>query len=114
MGLRINQREASGVVVVDLNGRVTLGDGCQDLSQLLLDLIAKGQNKILLNLAQVDFIDSAGIGVLTKGLVATRRQGGTVKLLNLTAKIRDLLQITNLYQVFEVFTDEQAAIASFR
>ena len=114
MGLRAHQRERGGVTIVDLNGRVTLGEGCQDLSQLLLELVATGQKKILLNLAEVNFIDSAGIGVLTKGFVAARRQGGAVKLLNRTTKIRDLLQITNLYQVFEVFTDEQAAAASFR
>lgn len=114
MALRMNQRIAGGVTVVDLCGRITLGEGCENLSQILLDLAGQGQKKILLNLAEVTFVDSAGIGALTKGFVAVRKQGGAVKLLNLTTKIRDLLQITNLYTIFEVFHDENTALASFR
>jgi anti-sigma B factor antagonist len=114
VALRMNSREVNGILVVDLNGRITLGEGCEQLSQLLGDAVAKGQKKILLNLAEVPFIDSAGIGALTKGLLTARRQGGTMKLVHLTKNIRDLLQITNLYQVFEVFADEPAATASFR
>ena len=113
MALRMNQREVDGVIILDLNGRVTLGEGCEELSQLLSELIAKGQKKILLNLAGVSFVDSAGIGALTKGFVAGKRNGASIKLLNLTVKIRDLLQITNLYTIFEVFSDERAALNSF-
>ncbi len=114
MGLRANPREISDIVIIDLNGRITLGDGCQSVGELIHELLAKDRKKILLNLAEVNFIDSAGIGTLTKCFVAAKRNGGAIKLLHLTTKIRDLLQITNLYTVFEVFSDEQAAIGSFR
>ena len=114
MGLRANPREVSDIVIVDLNGRITLGDGCQSVGELVHELIARNQKKILLNLAEVNFIDSAGIGTLTKCFIVAKRSGGAIKLLHLTTKIRDLLQITNLYTVFEVFSDEQAAISSFR
>ena len=114
MGLRAHPRELGDIVIVDLNGRITLGEGCQSVGELVHQLIAKNQKKILLNLAEVNFIDSAGIGTLTKCFVAAKRNGGAIKLLHLTTKIRDLLQITNLYTVFEVFSDEQAAISSFR
>jgi anti-sigma B factor antagonist len=114
MGLRAHPREISDIVIVDLNGRITLGEGCQSVGELVHELIAKNQKKILLNLAEVNFIDSAGIGTLTKCFVAAKRNGGAIKLLHLTTKIRDLLQITNLYTVFEVFADEQSAISSFR
>ena len=114
MGLRAHPRELGDIVIVDLNGRITLGEGCQSVGELVHELIAKNQKKILLNLAEVNFIDSAGIGTLTKCFVAAKRNGGAIKLLHLTTKIRDLLQITNLYTVFEVFSDEQVAISSFR
>ena len=114
MGLRAHPREVSDIVIIDLNGRITLGEGCQSVGELVHGLIAQDRKKILLNLAEVHFIDSAGIGILTKCFVAAKRNGGTVKLLNLTTKIRDLLQITNLYTVFEVFSDEQSAVGSFR
>ncbi len=109
----MNHREAGGVIVVDLCGRITLGEGCEQLSQFLAEHVGKGHTKILLNLAEVTFVDSAGIGVLTKGFIVAKKKGGGIKLLNLTAKIRDLLQITNLYTIFEVFSDEQAAVSSF-
>ena len=114
MGLRAHPRELGDIVIVDLNGRITLGEGCQSVGELVHQHIAKNQKKILLNLAEVNFIDSAGIGTLTKCFVAAKRNGGAIKLLHLTTKIRDLLQITNLYTVFEVFSDEQVAISSFR
>jgi anti-sigma B factor antagonist len=113
MGLRANPREVSDIVIIDLNGRITLGEGCQSVGELIHELIAKDRKKILLNLADVNFIDSAGIGTLTKCFVAAKRNGGAVKLVHLTTKIRDLLQITNLYTVFEVFSDEQTAVRSF-
>jgi anti-sigma B factor antagonist len=114
MGLKAHPREVSDIVILDLNGRITLDEGCQNVGELIQELLAKDRKKILLNLAEVNFIDSAGIGTLTKCFVAAKRNGGAIKLLHLTTKIRDLLQITNLYTIFEVFSDEQSAISSFQ
>jgi anti-sigma B factor antagonist len=106
-------RQVDSVNVVDLSGRITLGEGCSQLRELIRDLLAKGHKKILLNLGEVSYIDSSGIGELVSGFTAVSNQGGQLKLLNLTKKVQDLLQITKLLTVFDVHDDETKAIASF-
>jgi anti-sigma B factor antagonist len=103
-----------GVTIVDLSGRITLGEGSVVLRDTIRDVVAQGNKKILLNLGDVTYIDSSGIGELVSGFTSVRNQGGELKLLNLTKKVHDLLQITKLYTVFDVKDDEAAAIASFK
>ena len=100
--------------MVDLSGRIILGDGSALLRKTVRGLLDEQRRKILLNLADVDYIDSSGIGELVSGFTAVKNQGGDLKLLQLTKKVRDLLQITKLYTVFEVFSDEGTAVRSFR
>lgn len=100
--------------MVDLSGRITLGEGSALLRQTIRGLLSEGQNRIVLNLGDVTYIDSSGIGELVSGYTAVKNSGGELKLLNLTKKVHDLLQITRLYTVFDVHSDEQAAITSFR
>ena len=114
MAIRATHRDVGPVTVVDLSGRITLGDGSALLRKTIRGLLDDQRKKILLNLADVDYIDSSGIGELVSGFTAVKNQGGDLKLLQLTRKVRDLLQITKLYTVFDVYSDESAAVASFR
>jgi anti-sigma B factor antagonist len=109
----MNNRQVGDVTVVDVSGRITLGEGSSELRDAMRDLVAKGNKKILLNLGDVSYIDSSGIGELVSGFTSVSNQGGQLKLLNLTKRVKDLLQITKLYTVFEVHDDEAAAIRSF-
>ncbi len=111
--MKASNRQLDGVTVVDMSGRITLGEGSVVLRDTIRDLIGKGQKKILLNLGDVTYIDSSGIGELVSAFTAVRREGGELKLLNLTKKVHDLLQITKLYTVFDIKDDEAAAIKSF-
>ena len=113
MSVKLTTRQVGDVTVVDAVGRITLGDGASLFRDTIRDLAAKGQKKLLLNLAEVSYIDSSGIGEMVSGFTTVSNQGGTVKLLNLTKRVKDLLQITKLYTVFEVFEDEAAAVRSF-
>jgi len=101
------------VTIVDISGRITLGEGSSTLRETVRDMLSKGQKKILLNLGDVSYIDSSGIGELVSSFTSVNNQGGQLKLLNLQKKVHDLLQITKLYTVFEVHTDEAAAVRSF-
>ena len=103
-----------GVNIVDCSGRITLGEGSVVLRDQVKDLLSKGQKKILLNLGDVNYIDSSGIGELVSAYTTVKNQGGELKLLNLTKKVHDLLQITKLYTVFDVKDDETAAVKAFR
>jgi anti-sigma B factor antagonist len=114
MSLRATHRDAGHVTVVDLSGRITLGEGSALLRKTVRGLLEEQRKLILLNLADVDYIDSSGIGELVSGYTAVKNQGGELKLLQLTKKVRDLLQITKLYTVFEVFTEEGSAVQSFQ
>jgi len=111
--MKTNNRQMDGVTIVDMSGRITLGEGSVILRDTIRDLVGKGQKKILLNLGDVTYIDSSGIGELVSAFTAVRREGGELKLLNLTKKVHDLLQITKLYTVFDIKDDEAAAIKSF-
>lgn len=113
MTFKTNTRQLDGVTIVDLAGRITLGEGSVTLRDAVRELLNRGQKKILLNLADVSYIDSSGIGELVSGFTTVTNQGGQLKLLNLTKKVHDLLQITKLYTVFNVHTDEASAIRSF-
>ena len=114
MSMKSNTRQVDGVTIVDLSGRITLGEGSVLLRDMVRDLVTKGQRKILLNLGDVTYIDSSGIGELVSAFTTVRNQGGELKLLNLTKKVHDLLQITKLYTVFDVKDDEAAAVAAFK
>ena len=113
MTMKVSSRQVDGVTILDLSGRITLGEGSVQLRDAVRDLLAKGQKHILLNLGDVNYIDSSGIGELVSAYTTARNQGGELKLLNLTKKVHDLLQITKLYTVFDVYDDEKTAVASF-
>jgi anti-sigma B factor antagonist len=111
--MQIHQRTVGDVTIVDLNGKMTLGEGDELLRDKVNSLIQQGQKKIILNLAEVPYIDSAGLGEVVRTYTTVSRQGGSLKLLSLTKRIQDLLAITKLLTVFETFENEQDAIKSF-
>jgi anti-sigma B factor antagonist len=113
VSIKTSTRQVGDVTVMDLSGRITLGEGSTMLRDNIRDLLGRGQKKILLNLGDVTYIDSSGIGELVSGFTTVTNQGGQLKLLNLTKKVHDLLQITKLYTVFEVHNEEAAAVKSF-
>ena len=113
MSLEINHRLRDGVVLVDLAGRITLGQGSVQLRDVVAELLAEGTTRIVLNLAAVHYVDSSGIGELVSRHMTARHAGGRLILLHLPQKIRDLLQITKLLSLFEVYDDEETALASF-
>jgi len=114
VSMKATIRKVDSVMVIDISGRITLGEGCAQLRELIRDQLSKGNKQILLNLADVTYIDSSGIGELVSAYTAVSNQGGQLKLLNLTKKVHDLLQITKLYTVFDIHDDEAKAIASFQ
>ena len=113
MTMKASSRKVDGVTIVDLSGRITLGEGSVVLRDTVKELSTQGDKKILLNLGDVTYIDSSGIGELVSAFTSVRNAGGELKLLNLTKKVHDLLQITKLYTVFDISDDEASAIASF-
>ena len=114
MTMKVGTRQVDGVTLVDCSGRITLGEGSVILRDTVRDLLGKGNKKIVLNLADVNYIDSSGIGELVSAYTTVKNQGGELKLLNLTKKVHDLLQITKLYTVFDVKDDETSAVKAFR
>jgi anti-sigma B factor antagonist len=114
VSVKIATRQVDGITILDLSGRITLGEGSVQLRDSVRGLLAKGQKHILLNLGDVSYIDSSGIGELVSAFTTVKNQGGELKLLNLTRKVHDLLQITKLYTVFDVKDDEASAISSFK
>ena len=113
MSLHATHRDAGKVTVVELSGRITLGEGSALLRKTIRGLLDDQRRMILLNLADVDYIDSSGIGELVSGFTSVKNRKGDLKLLQLTNRVRDLLQITKLYTVFDVFSDENTALRSF-
>ena len=111
--MEISSRHINGVTVVDMSGRITLGEGGVVFRNAIRDLLDQGYTQILLNLGEVTYIDSSGVGELVSAFTAVRKQGGELKLLNLTKRVHDLLQITKLCTVFDTMDDEVLAIASF-
>lgn len=111
--MQIDQRTVGDVIVLDLKGKITLGEGDELLKDKVNSLVNQGHKKIVLNLADVPYIDSAGLGEIVRTYTTVSRQGGSLKLLNLTKRITDLLSITKLLTVFETFDSEKEAVGSF-
>ncbi|HWZ53309.1 MAG TPA: STAS domain-containing protein [Candidatus Acidoferrales bacterium] len=114
MALQGTCREIEDIAIIDFSGKITLGEGSSTLRRTIRDLIDKGHRKIVLNLYDVDYIDSSGIGELVSGYTTVRNVEGEMKLLHLTKRVHDLLQITRLFTVFDVQSDEESALKSFR
>ena len=112
--LNISERQAGDVTVLDLAGKITIGEGSVSLRSAIRRLIEEGKKKILLNLAQVGYVDSSGIGELVSSYTTIGRENGQLKIVNLTQKIQDLLAITKLLTVFDVYDDEATALNSFK
>jgi anti-sigma B factor antagonist len=112
--LSIKQREAGDITILDLSGKITIGEGSVQLRETVRNLLDAGRKKILLNLGDVSYVDSSGIGELVSSYSTANKAGGSLKLLNLTKKIQDLLAITKLLTVFEIHDSEEAALASFK
>lgn len=113
MALTIDTREVGHVTILDVRGRIVLGDEIHDLRDAVRGLVAEGKKKIVLNLADVDYIDSSGVGELVGCFTTVRNAGGELKLLNLTQKVHDVLHVTKLYTVFDIREDEFTAVKSF-
>ncbi|HEX8853124.1 MAG TPA: STAS domain-containing protein [Pyrinomonadaceae bacterium] len=112
--LNIRERQAGDVTILDMEGKITIGEGSVAVRGAVRRLLEEGKKKILLNLAAVGYVDSSGIGELVSSFTTINREGGELKLLNLTQKIQDLLAITKLLTVFDVYDDESAALNSFK
>ncbi|HKU73887.1 MAG TPA: STAS domain-containing protein [Pyrinomonadaceae bacterium] len=112
--LNINERQAGDVTVLDMSGKITIGEGSVALRTAIRRLLEEGKKRILLNLAGVSYVDSSGIGELVSSYTAINKEGGQLKLLNLTQKIRDLLTITKLLTVFDTYETEAEALNSFK
>jgi anti-sigma B factor antagonist len=113
MAFRVTPRLVGEIVIVDASGKLALGDGTARLRQTLRGLFDEGHNRIIVNLAEVDYVDSSGIGELVTALTTARRGGGEVKLLQVAHGVRDVLLATKLYTVFDVHSDEAVAVSSF-
>jgi anti-sigma B factor antagonist len=111
--MQISERRVGDVVIVDVSGKITLGDGDAALKDKMRSLVQQGQKKLLLNLGDVSYVDSAGLGEIVQAYATVNKNGGTLKLLNLTKRIKDLLSITKLLTVFETFDSEAEAVTSF-
>lgn len=113
MSLKMGTREVKDIIILDLSGQLTLGEASATLRNEVLDAVSHGFRKILVNLADVSYIDSAGLGELTSAYTSVKNRNGALKLLKLTKRVHDLMQITKLYTIFDVYDDERKAIASF-
>ena|SRR5579872_2100813 len=113
MELLASNRQVGKVTIVDLSGRITLGEGSVVLRDTVKELLSEGRNQLLIDLSGVNYIDSSGIGELVGAYTTVRNRGGEMKLLKLTQRVHDLLQVTKLLTVFENFTDETKAVESF-
>lgn len=112
--MNISERVVEGVSILDLSGKIVLGEGDIQIKDRIRDLLADGQRRILLNLADVNYIDSAGLGAIISCYTTAKREGGQLKLVHLTKKVQDLLAITKLITVFETFESEKEAIESYK
>jgi len=113
MGLNFDVRQVSNVAIVDLSGRLTLGEAAGMLRDTIKELIADGRKNILLNLGNVSYIDSSGLGELVGAFATVANRGGRLKLLNLQKRVHELMQVTKLLTIFDVFEDEAEAVRSF-
>ncbi len=113
MSTTLSFRELGDVTVIDVTGQIKLGEGAVSLREAVRNLVGRNQKRILVNLGAVTYIDSSGVGELVAAFTTVTNQGGQLKLLNLTKRVQDLLQITKLYTVFEVYDNEAPAVRSF-
>jgi anti-sigma B factor antagonist len=113
VSVKLTSRQVGDVTVIDAVGRITLGEGASAFRDMIRDLAAKGNKKILLNLGDVSYIDSSGIGEMVSGFTTVTNNGGQLKLVGLSKRVKDLLQITKLYTVFEAYDDEAEAVRSY-
>ncbi len=114
MALQGTRRQIGDVTIVDFSGKITLGEGSATLRKTIRELTEGGEKKILLSLSDVDYIDSSGIGEMVSAYTTVRNAGGELKLLHLTKRVHDILQITRLFTVFDVQTDEAVAVRAFK
>jgi anti-sigma B factor antagonist len=112
--MQITERQSGSVTVLDLSGKVTLGEDSTLLKDKLQSLLHQGRKNLILNLAEVSYVDSAGLGALVSAYTTVTREGGSLKLVNVTKRLQDLLSITKLLTVFETFDSEDEALRSFR
>jgi anti-sigma B factor antagonist len=113
MNMTTSIRQVGGITIVDISGRIVLGEESAALRDLVRDLLRKEHRQILFNLAEVNYIDSAGLGSLVAAFTSVRKEKGELRLLNLTNKVRNVLQITKLYTVFDIMNDETEGVKSF-
>jgi anti-sigma B factor antagonist len=113
LSLKISTRESHHVIIVDISGRIIFGDETTMLRDAVAGLVRDGKKKILLNLAEVAYIDSSGVGELVSSFISVRKSGGELKLVNLTQKVHDVLHVAKLYTVFDIKEDEFTAVKSF-
>jgi len=113
VALRMTDRDVNGVTVVEIEGRIVLGEESNSFREKVKSLLSAGKKQIVLNMAQVSYIDSAGLGTLVATFHSARSQGATLKLANLGAKFKEVLQVTKLMTVFDTYDNETAAIQSF-
>ncbi len=113
MSVVLNTRQVGDIAILDVSGRITLGEGASTLRNAIRAMVREGQKKILLNLGEVSYIDSSGLGVLVSAFATVTNQGGQLKLLNVISRVKDLLLITKLYTVFDVYDDEASGVRSF-
>lgn len=113
MPLIVETREVARVIILDVKGRIVLGDEIQDLRDSVRRILDEGKKKIILNLADVDYMDSSGVGELVSAFTTVRNAGGELKLLKLSPKVEDILHVTKLYTVFDIRDDEFTAVKSF-
>ena len=113
MNMTISTRQVAGITILDIGGRIVLGEEGASVRDVIRDLLNNGHKQILFNLGDVDYIDTIGLGSLVGAFTTVRKQGGELKLLNLSEKFADVMQITKLYTVFDIINDEAAALMSF-
>jgi anti-sigma B factor antagonist len=113
VGFGATARQKNGVTVIDISGSITHAEG-SELNEMVQDQVRKGRKRIILNLRDVEYLDSSGIGQLVSGYVTAKKNGGELKILHLNKKVQILLSVTSLYKIFEEFSDEQSAVQSFR
>lgn len=113
MDMTTSTRQAGDVTIVDITGRIALGQESAAVRNLIMDLLSQGHTKILLNMAGVDYVDSSGLGMLVSSMTSVRKAGGEIKLVNLSDKVDDLMEVTRLYTVFDIPDNEEAALKSF-
>jgi anti-sigma B factor antagonist len=113
MDMTVSTRKVNGVTILDLSGRIVLGDGCTMLRSLIRDLVSYGDKQILFNLRDVDYIDSSGLSFLVTAYTSVRKAGGDLKLLNASVKVRDVMKYMKLDKVFDMLVDEISAVRSF-